>query len=75
VTSALGGVFQMVEEPPHDATVWQRQQHWHTLLASHLRPAAPTQDESPPVEVLELEHTLGYQQPCMYTTRTARSAL
>jgi hypothetical protein len=34
---------------------WQRQQqHWHTLLAPHLRPAAPTPDESPPVEVLEI---------------------
>src|SRR5262249_18816431 len=34
---------------------WQRQQHrWHTLLASHLRPAEPTPDESPPVEALEV---------------------
>jgi Putative metallopeptidase len=33
---------------------WQRQeQHWHTLLASHLRPTEPTLDASPAVEVLE----------------------
>ena len=34
---------------------WQRQQQrWHTLLASHLRPAEPPPDESPPVEILEV---------------------
>ena len=33
---------------------WQRQQQrWHTLLASHLRPAEPTPDEPPAVAVLE----------------------
>jgi len=33
---------------------WQRQeQHWHTLLASHLRPAESTPDEPPLVAALE----------------------
>jgi Putative metallopeptidase len=33
---------------------WQRQeQHWHTLLASHLRPPEPTPDGPPPVGALE----------------------
>ena len=33
---------------------WQRQeQRWHTLLASHLRPAEPTPDEPPLVAALE----------------------
>jgi len=33
---------------------WQRQeQRWHTLLASHLRPAEPTPDEPPSEAILE----------------------
>jgi len=33
---------------------WQRQeQHWHTLLASHLRPVEPTPDEPPAAAALE----------------------
>src|SRR2546426_3917276 len=31
----------------------RQQQRWHTLLASHLRPAEPTPDEPPPVVALE----------------------
>jgi hypothetical protein len=34
---------------------WQRQeQHWHTLLASHLRPPESAPDEPPAVEALEV---------------------
>ena len=34
--------------------LWQRQeQRWHTLLASHLRPAEPTPDEPPSEAILE----------------------
>jgi len=44
VTSALGGVFQVVEEPPHDSTVAMVRQHvqgplrlWTTVLTELFR--------------------------------------